>query len=220
MTCQSKTVLYGTVMETQIEQRPAGRREVRKQERRATILTVARQSFVEDGYAATTMSGLAETLGGSKATLWSYFRSKEDLFAAVIDDFGQGFRQQIAGDLLAEAGVRETLEQFSRDFLDRIANPDAIAIWRLVVSESGRFPELGRIFYDNAARHVERALADYILRQIDLGVLRDEGAVKMAQFLISLCVSQQTKLLFGVACDARDVTAAEFATHFLRLFGR
>ena len=61
------------------------RREARRQSRREAILDVAAQSFLEHGYAGTTMSAIAATLGGSKGTLWSYFASKEVLFAAVID---------------------------------------------------------------------------------------------------------------------------------------
>ncbi|MFY0108264.1 TetR/AcrR family transcriptional regulator, partial [Acinetobacter baumannii] len=65
---------------------PPSRREARKQDRRQAILDAARTSFFEQGYDGTSMSGLLATLGGSKATLWSYFRSKEELFAAVLDE--------------------------------------------------------------------------------------------------------------------------------------
>jgi TetR/AcrR family transcriptional repressor of mexJK operon len=76
-------------------EREVGRREARKLDRRKAIVDAARRAFLDDGYAATSMSGLLKTLGGSKATLWSYFRSKEELFAAVVADVTAEFRKEL-----------------------------------------------------------------------------------------------------------------------------
>ncbi|MEO6377128.1 MAG: helix-turn-helix domain-containing protein, partial [Caulobacteraceae bacterium] len=54
--------------------------------RRQAILNVACEAFLAEGYAAVSMSAIAATLGGSKATLYAYFRSKAELFAAVMED--------------------------------------------------------------------------------------------------------------------------------------
>lgn len=198
-----------------------GRREARKQDRREAIVAAARRSFLDQGYAATSMSGLLKTLGGSKATLWGYFRSKEELFAAVIEDVTRVMREQLEGELLAADDLRATLVTFCRSFMNKITNPDAVATWRLVVAESGRFPEVGRIFYDRAAGHVERALASYLAQQIAMGRLRDEGPVEMAQLLISMCATRQNKLLWGVddfAAEDCHADSDRFADYFLRLF--
>ncbi|HEY2834957.1 MAG TPA: helix-turn-helix domain-containing protein, partial [Rhizomicrobium sp.] len=57
-----------------------------RDERREAILKVAHTAFLSDGYAATSMSAIAAKVGGSKATLYYYFPSKEELFLAVIDE--------------------------------------------------------------------------------------------------------------------------------------
>src|SRR5271155_6176249 len=54
-------------------------------ERRTAILKTAHAAFLADGYAATSMSTIAARLGGSKATLYNYFGSKEELFVAVVE---------------------------------------------------------------------------------------------------------------------------------------
>lgn len=198
-----------------------GRREARKQDRREAIVAAARRSFLDNGYAATSMSGLLKTLGGSKATLWGYFRSKEELFAAVIEDVTLVLRLQLESELLAAAELKPTLITFCRSFMNKMANPDAVATWRLVVAESGRFPEVGRIFYEQAARHVERALADYLAQQIQAGRIGGEDPARMAQLLISMCAAEQNKFLWGVALvDAGDqaADAERYADYFLRLF--
>ncbi len=208
-------------MTTQIIERPTGRREARKQDRREAIVAAARRSFLDDGYAATSMSGLLKTLGGSKATLWGYFRSKEELFAAVIEHVTLTFREQIEGELLAAGALEPTLIAFCRSFMEKMASPDSVATWRLVVAESGRFPEVGRIFYERAAGHVERAIATYLAAQVAAGHLRDEDPDMMAQLLISMCATEQNKLLWGVVpADAGEIeaNAARFTAYFLRLF--
>lgn len=214
--------LYPTVQfMSSIEEPILGRREARKQDRRDAIVAAARRSFLEDGYAATSMSGLLKTLGGSKATLWSYFRSKEELFAAVIADVTAGFRQQVTGELLTPGEMEATFVNFCRVFMNKTAHPDAVAAWRLVVGESGRFPEVGQIFYDQAAGHIERALATYIAEQIAAGRLRDEGATDMARVLIGMSGAQQNRRLWGVEAapaDGMEAEARRFAGYFLRLF--
>jgi AcrR family transcriptional regulator len=194
----------------------------RQQERRAAIVAAARQSFLAKGYAATSMSGLLKTLGGgSKATLWSYFRSKEELFAAVIEDVTASFRRQIETGLFAPGELEETLVNFCRNLTGRLAQPDAVATWRLVMAESGRFPEVGQIFYRQAAGQVERALAAFLQGQIDAGRLVDQGALDMARLLTGMHKAELNRRLWGVEItDAADpdAQARRFVGYFLRLF--
>lgn len=208
-------------MKTLTEKQPSNRRQARKQDRRQAIVDAARRSFLEDGYAATSMSGLLTTLGGSKATLWSYFRSKEELFAAVIEDISSAFREELERGLLTPADLEKTLVAFCRGFMAKTGHPDAVGAWRLIVGESGRFPELGRIFYEKAAQRVEHALAGYLAAQTAAGRLREEDPEKMAQFLLGLCTTQHNRRLWGVVSpegETLDADAARFTSYFLRLF--
>lgn len=209
-------------MENDPFDRPVGRREARRHERRAAIVAAARRSFLDDGYAATSMSGLLKTLGGSKATLWSHFRCKEELFAAVIEDVTLAFRRRLEHDLVTPADLETTLSSFCRSFMSKVADADSVATWRLVVAESGRSPEIGRIFYDRAASHVERALTDYLTTQRREGRLHEsDDPLQMAQLLIGLCAARHNKLLWGVTpVDPATIAAdaARFSRYFMRLF--
>ena len=200
---------------------PAQELTPRQQDRRAAIIAAARRSFLDKGYAATSMSGLLKTLGGSKTTLWSYFRSKEELFAAVIEDVTASFRQQIETGLLTPGALEETLVDFCRNLTGRLAQPDAVATWRLVMAESGRFPEVGQIFYRQAADQGERALAAFLQGQIDAGRLLDDGALDMARLLMSMHKAELNRRLWGVEPPASrnaDAQARRFVGYFLRLF--
>lgn len=167
------------------------------------------------------MSALAKTLGGSKATLWSHFRSKEELFAAVIAGETAMFREQLEDRLVGSVDIRLALFTFCRNFMHKMSQPQTLEAWRLVVAESGRFPELGRIFYEQAASYVERIAAHYIEGQIAMGRLRDEGVDAMSRLLIDMCVGRQNRKLWGVVmanyADV-DADAERFTDYFLRLF--
>ncbi|MET0363609.1 MAG: TetR/AcrR family transcriptional regulator, partial [Sphingobium sp.] len=104
---------------------PVSRREMRRQDRRDAILCVAGESFLEHGYTGTTMSGIAATLGGSKGTLWSYFSSKEELFAAVIDRATAAYRARISEILEAPCDdLALTLKRLCTSILEKVTDPD------------------------------------------------------------------------------------------------
>ncbi|PCE39549.1 TetR/AcrR family transcriptional regulator, partial [Rhizorhabdus dicambivorans] len=84
------------------------------------ILAIATSSFLAKGYFATTMSSIATEIGGSKATLWTYFSSKGDLFSAVIDSLNIEYRAHIATLLERLDDPERTLHKFCISFLEII----------------------------------------------------------------------------------------------------
>ena len=208
-------------MNISVNSNSPGRRELRKQERRQAIIRAARTSFLEHGYAATSMSGLLDTLGGSKATLWGYFRSKEDLFAAVVEEASAQFRLELEGILIPDEDLPEVLLQFCRAFLRTIESPEALSAWRLVVGEGSRFPELIRIFRERAGRAPEAILTDCLSRYVGRD-LRPGDPRRMAIMLIGLCQYRRDQLMLGVeaaSLDPIDMASAEFTDLFLRAYG-
>lgn len=209
-------------METDSPGAPLGKREMRKRDRRQAIIDAARRSFLDEGYAATSMSGLLTTIGGSKATLWGHFRSKEDLFAAVIEDVTMAYRAEVESELTLAGDLERTLQAFCRRFMETITSPEPLATWRLVIAESGRFPEVGRIFYAQAARHIEHALQKFIEHHIDEGVLRGGDPKRMAEMLIGLCVSQNNRIIWengGFPAGEIRERSKEYTGYFLKCFG-
>src|SRR3546814_7802383 len=80
--------------------------------RRKAFVDAARELFFANGYAGTTMSSIASKVGGSKTTLWTYFPSKEDLFAAVVDDIVAQYGDALAIDLPLDEPVPDVLRAF------------------------------------------------------------------------------------------------------------
>jgi AcrR family transcriptional regulator len=150
---------------------------------------VARACFLAEGYAATSMSAIAARLGGSKGTLYNYFRSKEELFAAMME------RQcgELAEVLFDVSSVgdqpRQRLTHYARNFLALLLSPMPMAIHRLVVAESERFPELGRVFYESGPRLVMARIGAYLAELMDEGALRRADPIVAAQQFKDLAIS-------------------------------
>ena len=186
------------------------RREANRRERRDAIVAVARRSFLENGYAATTMSSIAAELGGSKGTLWSYFPGKEELFAAVLRDATETYHASLAQLLDTGGELEHTLMRFSHDLLRKVTSPDAIALHRLVAAESSRFPKMGEIFLALAPLYTRNLLARFLEAAMEKGQLRRADAHLAARTLIVLTLSGcHQQMIWG---NAQAPTAEQLDT--------
>lgn len=198
-------------MELTREKPLVGRREARRNDRRAAIIAVAYSSFLERGYAATTMSGIASKIGGSKATLWNYFPSKEALFEAVLDKATAAYRTQSSSLFDASGDPEQTLRAFCISYLEKVTTPEAIALQRLSYGEAGRFPEMGAIFYERAPAATWSQLGGFIASTMERGMLRTADPIRAARTLATLCLSgsHQQLLLGKLKAPTPELIAAD-----------
>jgi AcrR family transcriptional regulator len=196
------------------------RREENRLARRAAIVAAARDSFLDNGYAATSMSTIAAQLGGSKGTLWAYFPSKEALFAAVLDDLTAAFRRELDEAFRPGRSLRAALQFFCESFMCKVMAPHAIKLHRLIIAEGDRFPEIGPLFYERGPKPVTDHLTSYLGKQMDKGLLRRADPAMAAAHLTDLIKGPQASRLWGVEqrCTADDIRihAASVVELFLR----
>lgn len=210
---------------TSINQSYTGARELSRQARYKVIVQIATRYFIEHGYNGTTMSGIAGALGGSKGTLWSYFPSKQQLFIAVIDRMTTEFQNEMTQILKPGSNIEQTLFKFCRELVTRITSSDALALYRLVLSESSRFPEIGKVFFERGPARIHKLLADFLGSAMDQQSLCVVDPARAAHQLIRLCTSgsRQDRIL-GIV---ERVTSAEIELDvtiamdiFLRAYSR
>jgi len=198
-------------------------REKSKAKRRAAIIEIAKTSFLKNGYDSTTMSSISQQMGGSKGTLWSYFTTKEELFAAVIDNLAADFQSFMGAALNTEQDIHTTLTLFCQTFMERISRPEAIAVQRMVVSQAGRVPELGRMFYDHGPAINHKTMAGFLKRQMDAGVIPEDNADEAAKMLLDLCTAgYHDRIFYGLEARDEKIEAQEAARVvklFLRCYG-
>ncbi len=134
-------------------------------EKAEAILAGGMQEFLAHGYAGTSMDRIATAAGVSKATVYSHFQDKEGLFTALIEQLVQGkFRslfEPSPENLQLEPRI--FLRELANRFLDMSANePGFLNFMRLIIGESGRFPQLARAFVRNIERNSFGMLQQYL----------------------------------------------------------
>jgi len=128
-------------------------RRKRQAEKRLALLDAAQVVFLTEGYAGTSMQAVADRAGVSKMTLYRHFEDKEQLFLAMF--FEQCMRSRDRATVAPAKDVAEAtvvLEAFARGFCRAFTDPGALALFRMLIGETGRFPELGKTFYEHGPR--------------------------------------------------------------------
>lgn len=196
-------------------------KQLRKGARREAILAVAARSFLEKGYAEISLSAIAAEVGGSKATLWRHFRSKAELFEAVLDRETTAFRENLLDVLRRGGPIRAVLRDFCIAYMEMLNSEDAVALHRLVIGEAARFPELGEIFFGRGPALVNRLLADAIAEASGRGELRPCDAAVAARYITSMCLSGRFQhTLYGIGNHESDEGHAEEAERIVGFFMR
>lgn len=149
----------------------------------AQILDAAVQEFLDNGYAGTTMDRIAATAGVSKPTVYSHFHSKEDLFAVLIERLAkEKFRMVFDLDdpQSLRAEPRILLRRIISNILDIAGTePDFVAFIRLIIGESGRFPELAKPYLHNIAKPALETLSHYLALHPDLKLADPEAIARI-----------------------------------------
>ncbi len=155
--------------------------------RRKAFVDAARNAFFANGYAGTTMSSIASHVGGSKTTLWSYFPSKEELFAAVVDDIVESYGDALQVDLSLGDDVVPVLRRFAGVLVNTLMSEPLLALYRLVVGEAQRFPHLAETFYERGPRRGKARLAVWIGEKMAVGELRRGDPLLAVHQFAGLC---------------------------------
>ncbi|AAU91749.1 transcriptional regulator, TetR family [Methylococcus capsulatus str. Bath] len=130
--------------------------------KRESILLAAKRIFLLHGYAGASMEAIAEAAPVAKATLYSHFEGKQDLFAAVISLQCEALLNTLAW---AHTEVRDpvaALTAIARAFVDLIYSEDALTLYRVIIGEQLHFPELGGRVYRSGPEPVLRRLSAYL----------------------------------------------------------
>ena len=159
------------------------------QNRRSAIVSAAQAEFFAHGYGATTMSAIAARIGGSKTTLWTYFPSKQALFTAVVAALVARFGQSVEVPLEPDQQLDDALRDFAWNMMQIVGTPEIVDLHRLVIGESGRFPELGALFFVQGPARGKAKLATYLSTAMADGRVRPGDPDCAASQFIVLCQS-------------------------------
>jgi len=144
---------------------------IKTETRRNAIIEAATRVFLENGFEKTTMSDIADELGGSKATLYGYFSSKEKLFLEVMSILGDAHFAASFAELSTTGDIRDILRRFGISMLRITTSAEALAMFRLMIAGSAR-PEIGRSMYAQGMQKGEVVIEALLKAAMDAGHLR------------------------------------------------
>jgi TetR/AcrR family transcriptional regulator, mexJK operon transcriptional repressor len=141
---------------------------------RAKIVAAAADVFLDQGFLGATMDQIASRADVSVQTVYSRFKSKESLFNEVVGELAGGATRDIEQEVDAlPDGTRpeDWLLRFAEEQLRTVLTPRLMQLRRMVIGESGRFPELGAaLFREGPGRAIER-LAEVFTHYVSTGAL-------------------------------------------------
>lgn len=160
-----------------------------------TILDHATAAFLADGYAAASIEAIAKSGGVAKRTLYARFNGKPALFRAVLERLMTRW-MSVAGDWPDAGNLKAALTAAADRILAVALTPEAIALHRLVIAESGRFPELPLILHEAGAGEGTTRIAALLDRAIEKHELAAMDTTFAAeQFLHLLLAGPQRRAL-------------------------
>ena len=193
--------------------------------RRQAIIDVAAEIFNEIGFDRTSMAEISSRLGGSKATLYSYFSSKEEIFLEVMRrqakvQFESRFALLMQDVALTAEQTRATLRLFANQYLNLVLAPEIIVVRRLMIYHAEQ-SSLGCMYYDNGPKRGNQIIADFMARAMAAGVLRQaDPALVAIQFRALIEVEWGEPRLLGAMPPVAPEQVAQGVERALDTFYR
>lgn len=139
--------------------------------RRKALLAAAEDVFLEKGLAAS-MDDIAKRAGVSKKTIYSCTATKETLFADIIRARIENSQVHELPDTVADVrAIEDALVQFFIELARFVLAPPSVSLYRTVVAEAARFPELARTYYNEGPAHVINIVGTWLAARVREGWL-------------------------------------------------
>ena len=213
-------------MSRQATAHPPGTRSARK---RRAILDAATALFLQNGYLGTSMDEIAALAKVSKQTVYKHFADKERLFSEIVvntvNEASDPVHDEVRG-LEETQDAEADLRELARRQLAMVMQPKLLQLRRLVIGEAGRFPDLGRTFYEQGPARTIDALASAFERLAERGLLQfDDPRLAAAHFnwlIMSIPLNQAMLLGSDRPASAKDLDryADAGARAFFAAYGR
>jgi AcrR family transcriptional regulator len=194
--------------------------ETRSARKRRAIMDAATTVFLRNGYVGTSMDEVAALAAVSKQTVYKHFADKESLFAEIVtgtvDEAGDRVHAEVLQ--LADSGdVEADLRDLARRQLKLVMRPRVLRLRRLVIGEVGRFPELGRTFYERGPGRTMDALAAAFARLAEQRKLKvDDPALAAEHFnWLVMSIPHNRAMLLG---DDEQPDLDRYADEGVRVF--
>jgi AcrR family transcriptional regulator len=179
--------------------RPRGRPQIRcDEETRGLLVEAARQEFLAKGYAETCINDVAQRAGVSTKTVYRLIPNKADLLRRVISDTIGKFMLNIDAEPMEALPTSEALERILVAYGTLTLSDETIAMNRLIIRECDQFPEIAAAFYEAAIQRTTDAMAGWLRRQCERGLIKLEDPQGVAGMLRGMMIMEpQRAVMLG-----------------------
>ena len=188
------------------------------------ILKSATRLFLKNGYSNTSMDAIAEAASVTKQTVYSHYKSKDELFTKMVTHLCVKHapanpvskdKHISADEMLFKAGIA---------FIDMFTNKDVLSATRLVVAESLNHPKLAKAYYESGTLRIIAMIKDFLDSENYRGTLSIKDTNKAASHLLSMMKgTYYTRALLGLtnmpSHEEKEVHIKECVTMFMRIYG-
>lgn len=165
----------------------------------AAIIAAAQKTFLVHGYDGASMDEIALAAGVSKRTVYNRFRSKEELFAAAIEETCRSILPVDIAAIEASLSTEQFVREMAHAFLEGVLTPEALSLRRIAAFEAGRNPSLGRSYLEHGPAFMAATFAPILARTAKReGIEIDD--VEAAIYQLGALISEPlyTEMLLGV----------------------
>jgi AcrR family transcriptional regulator len=194
--------------------------------RREQLIAVAEQLFLQNGFANTSVNAIVREAGGSLATLYAEFGSKEALFESVLSERAARFFPEERSAPKEPLDAQTDLRLLATQMLKRMLSDDGLAVYRLAVHEAPRFPALRKALLEVGMPGLLDRTAQYLRVLANRGALQIESAPEAMQLAASRFIALvQGQIVFSAACGGtisgrtRMAHVNDAVDAFLRMYG-
>jgi TetR/AcrR family transcriptional repressor of mexJK operon len=195
--------------------------------RREQLIAVAEQLFLQNGFANTSVNAIVREAGGSLATLYAEFGSKESLFESVLSERAARFFPEESSAPKESLDAQAELRALATQMLKRMLSDDGLAVYRLAVHEAPRFPALRKALLEVGMPGLLDRTASYLRTLVDRGALKIESSTEAMQLAASRFIALvQGQIVFSAACGGVISTRTRSAhvngavEAFLKMYGK
>ena len=186
---------------------PRPPRTKRGAEKAEKLRQVAAQLFLAHGFDGVSVDEIVRAGGGSKTNVYSYFGNKERLFVIVVDELCQEFLSPLAALDVARRPLQEGLREFGRKLLDVLLSQRHLSFYRLIIAESGRFPEIGETWRQRGPDRVKSMIASFIATHVDARQISSHDTLRIARLFHDMITG--SALEYALTSETERMSASE-----------
>jgi TetR/AcrR family transcriptional regulator, mexJK operon transcriptional repressor len=184
-----------------------------------TILDVATELILTEGYGVTSIEAIARRAHISKRTFYSRYKDKAELFAAVVHRVVERLRPQDDASLFEGGTIEEILTRSAQVILRAALSSQALALYRVILAEATRFPELAKVVSEQRGRNEAiTRIAALLEGEAHAGhIVLDNTSFAAAQFL-QMVVSLPQRRSLGLGTPMTPAELERWARDTVTLF--